>query len=855
MTFNTTLSTIFLAILLFGATFGLDSVSAQEPHFVSYIADTDIGYCLAVSPDGKNVYAGGERSIVAFERMADASWRTLQVLNNHHLGVEHIEHVIDMEVSPDGRYLYAVSTINQALLIFARDTTWGTISLVEVYHDAIFTGRYEGFPSVEYRFKLLISPDGKNLYWLYHDRGVLAVFSRNQQTGAVQKIQTLKNKDAILGRYFVPTAIAIAPDGRHLYGTELNGKLLTFLRMPGTGELKLDSAMTTSITWWPRADVFVSPLDTLVYAADFDNNVVLEFFRQPENGRLEFSQEVARASAVVVLTAPDNQFVYALQHGGFAVFKKEPGSGRLTPIQFFRVPLTGSASVAMSPDGRNIFLTSIDTPEVMTILAREEQTGSWKVSQQFKQGNVGGTDGLSDSHAAVVSPNGTQVYVTSLEQTTEGVGKAGLNRFTRNPTDGRLTLSDFTPRAKLDGLLLSPEGKHLYAISTNDSSIYVFTVDSQNGSAQLVQTLHDTLKEKNSYFYLLSSRFLAFAPGGTQFYINAMDRLLVYNREIGTGKLTREQKVSVQQHGLSHEQFALAVSPDGRQVYTCGFESWSWGPYIIGIFARDSLSGRLTFAQRQRFPDLTPGPVLKVAPDGRFVYAGLQPNYYAQGTGEAVAVFARDAVSGTLTLNEVVRFPYYEMCVDVEISADSRDVYALLPSLGGFDGLIAVLERDPVSGKLSERKLLRSWENGAYGPQSPEDFALSPDGRFIYVVDAHGVGTFATGRDNPNNVSHSAGSSDNLPQRFALHANYPNPFNPTTLIKYDLPRSTEVRLTIMDVLGQVVRTLVAEKQADGSHAVLWDGKDEHGTPKASGVYLYRLYTPEFSQLRKLMLLR
>jgi len=838
-------------------------VLSQEPHFVSYIADTDIGYCIASSPDGKNVYAGGKRTIVAFRRMPNDSLQTLQVLNNHHDGVEHVEHVIDMEVSPDGRHLYAVSNINQALLIFQRDTTTGVISFAEAYHDEVFASQYGYFPAIEERFRLHISPDGKNLYWVYHDNGVLAVFSRDQQTGRPHKIQTIKNNDLVLGQFRVPTAIAISQDGRHLYGTELNGKFLTFLRTADTGEINLDHAITTSITWWPNGDIFVSPHDTLVYATGFDRDVVLEFFRHPENGRLEFSQEVARVGARAVFTAPDNQFVYALRNGGFAVLKKEPGSGRLTPIQFFRVHFTGPASVAMSPEGKHIFLTNVSRPEEMTILARDEQTGSWKVSQQFKQGNVGGTDGLFESHAVAVSPNGEHVYVTSLENS-GGAGKAGLNRFARNPNDGRLTLSDFSALAKIDGIIMSPEGKHLYAVNVKDSSLYVFSVDAQTGSTELVHTLHDTLRGAISFSYWRSPGLLAFSADGAQLYVNATDRLLVYARDAHSGLLARIQKVMVQQHGLSIVQSALAVSPEGRHVYTSGIDPWSLRYYEIGIFARDSLSGSLTFARRQRFEGLLPGPVLKVAPDGRFVYSGLEANNLEQNTGEVLGVFARDAASGELTLNEVIRYPNYELCVDVEIAPNSRDVYALFHSVGIYDAMLAMLERDPISGKLTARKLFYSWTNGVYGPIAPEDFALSPEGRFIYVADVHGVATFATGRGTTAIAQQHWLS--HMPYAITLEQNYPNPFSTstthasqgTTLIHYEIAGADEsvpVELAIYNTQGQFVSTLVNEAKASGKHSSTWNGLNAQGQLAPSGVYFYRLKMGEQIVTRKMLLVQ
>ena len=90
---------------------------------------------------------------------------------------------------------------------------------------------------------------------------------------------------------------------------------------------------------------------------------------------------------------------------------------------------------------------------------------------------------------------------------------------------------------------------------------------------------------------------------------------------------------------------------------------------------------------------------------------------------------------------------------------------------------------------------------------------------------------------------------------FALGANQPNPFNPETTLRYALPAAQPVRLTVYDMLGQQVRVLVDGEQPPGWHQVVWDGRDQVGRPVASGIYLYRLQTPQFSQTRKMILLR
>ena len=100
----------------------------------------------------------------------------------------------------------------------------------------------------------------------------------------------------------------------------------------------------------------------------------------------------------------------------------------------------------------------------------------------------------------------------------------------------------------------------------------------------------------------------------------------------------------------------------------------------------------------------------------------------------------------------------------------------------------------------------------------------------------------------------SAGSTDiqeggkSGPTQFALYDNYPNPFNPCTTIKYQIPESDFVSIKIFDLLGKEVTTLVNEVQSAGEYSVRWNGKD-----LASGIYLVQLYTGRFKKTKKLIL--
>ncbi|KUG26882.1 hypothetical protein ASZ90_003271 [hydrocarbon metagenome] len=96
---------------------------------------------------------------------------------------------------------------------------------------------------------------------------------------------------------------------------------------------------------------------------------------------------------------------------------------------------------------------------------------------------------------------------------------------------------------------------------------------------------------------------------------------------------------------------------------------------------------------------------------------------------------------------------------------------------------------------------------------------------------------------------------DEVPVNFTLENNYPNPFNPSTVIKYSVPELSNVNLKIYNSLGQVVKTLVNTTQAAGSYSLQWDGTSDIGVKVSSGIYIYRLTTDKFSASKKMMLLK
>jgi len=128
---------------------------------------------------------------------------------------------------------------------------------------------------------------------------------------------------------------------------------------------------------------------------------------------------------------------------------------------------------------------------------------------------------------------------------------------------------------------------------------------------------------------------------------------------------------------------------------------------------------------------------------------------------------------------------------------------------------------------------------GIYDIENPNGTPMIVDGEIFY---AHLITTSTEDREQ-------------LPDQYKLYSNYPNPFNPQTTIRYDLPKTSEVTLTIYNSLGQEVTTLVNATQDAGSYTVIWDGVSDLGRQVSSGVYFYRIDAGEYRQVRKMVLVR
>ncbi len=182
--------------------------------------------------------------------------------------------------------------------------------------------------------------------------------------------------------------------------------------------------------------------------------------------------------------------------------------------------------------------------------------------------------------------------------------------------------------------------------------------------------------------------------------------------------------------------------------------------------------------------------------------------------------------------------------IALDVDADSSVIFITTYLVGAFD------TNQYFSGHSGDQHA--SYEDGfryVKGGTSDEDMALWDDwNRHSWDSAFMLQGTLRTVTSVDDGDLH-------IPGTFSLSQNYPNPFNPATTISYSLDHADESKLTIFDVLGRKVRTLVNARQQAGEYSVVWDGKNSRGHSIAGGHYFYQLQVGGIQSTRKMLLLK
>jgi hypothetical protein len=309
------------------------------------------------------------------------------------------------------------------------------------------------------------------------------------------------------------------------------------------------------------------------------------------------------------------------------------------------------------------------------------------------------------------------------------------------------------------------------------------------------------------------------------------------------------------------------------------------GKVVYGLFGMDNSVGfddffifadnfGLSVADEAFEPafDLAPSASPKIDFDDFFVFA----DNFGRGieaAGKVVPMMAGLNADARLYLDAAAELPRIgeEVVIDVSL-ADFVELQAyglnVQYDAGKLEFVKAVAENNLLGeGELAAPRVITKTDGevaiAAYGDEmvSEGDLGLSLVFRTKTEIENTFVEVTASevrdGNFAVNGISLPAPVQiQTRPEAFALANNYPNPFNPATTIKYALPEASSVTLEIYNVVGQVVRTLVADHQNAGRYVVQWDATNESGRNLSSGIYFYRLQAGgDFLEVKKMLLLK
>jgi DNA-binding beta-propeller fold protein YncE len=480
---------------------------------------------IAPSADGGYVYIVGDDALAVMKRNAgDGSLTMIQVLRNGtSSGGMLVDGLADAEsiaVSPDGGHVYTTSDKDRAVGIFERDSSTGMLTFLEVLRGSFFatsvtdivlsseaTGGYayvgtvggiavfrrdpatgslmflETERLVSTARALALSPDERNLYavncvttCLPQNPGELAVLSRLAD-GRLDPLETETEGVAGVGGLSLPEGVIVSPDGKDVYVASAGDDTVAWFRREADGRVMFKSVLTDSFSGTPRS-LAVSLDGTRVYVAT--QGVFFGVFNRLADGSLDLLQEKRGGlnGGGSVALSPDGSQIYVAGSTDTAMAVFTPDAAGVTFTQaaraFFlrRVGLDGAISVAVSPDGANVYVAANDD-DAVSAFARDPVTGLLDFLEVERDGR-GGVSGLARPIDIVLSPMGENAYVASAVADAVVVFERvadGTLRFLESVVDG---VGGVEGLSGARSIAITPDGNYVFVAGTFDNAVAVF---------------------------------------------------------------------------------------------------------------------------------------------------------------------------------------------------------------------------------------------------------------------------------------------------------------------------------------------------------------------------------------------
>jgi 6-phosphogluconolactonase (cycloisomerase 2 family) len=288
---------------------------------------------VVVSQDGNNVYVAGPGSnaVAVFSRNISTGALSFVEMQGGSSGggpiISGFEYVVSVTISPDGKTVYAVASEGDTLAVFSRNMTTGALSLLETHQDGV-----AGVDGLNEPRTVKVSPDDLHVYVTANQDDAISIFSRNTTTGSLTYLGIVQDEVGGVDGLDGPRPLAISPDGENVYsGGRYEDEVVVFSRNGSTGalsfvEIQKDGVNGVEGLDYPRC-IVVDPYGEKVYVTGYDDSAISVFERDADTGSLTLvdmkQNGVEGVSGILnangMSVSPNSNHVYVAGSGSSAI--------------------------------------------------------------------------------------------------------------------------------------------------------------------------------------------------------------------------------------------------------------------------------------------------------------------------------------------------------------------------------------------------------------------------------------------------------------------------------------------------------------------------------------------------------
>lgn len=703
-------------------------------------------HAVALSPDQKFIYVAspGDDGISLFSRdLLTGKLTFISAFLDNTGGANSLDGVGAVSMSGDAKFLYATSAVENALTVFSRNITTGALTFVEEHIDG--AGGVDGLMGAS---SVKVSHDGSTVYAAGETDNAIAVFTRHKVTGLLTYSTMLQDGGGGVDALAGVAQLALSFDGKSLYSAAAGDNAVgVFDRHKTTGALTYSTLLQDGVGGVDGIlgllGVSVSLDGTALYASGTTDNAQALFTRAPATGVLTFDsffQDGAAgvdglASASETMMSPDHLFLVTSGRtdNALALFARNPSDLSHSFMSFVQDGvgaidgLGGAQGLSFSPDGRHFYATG-STDNALAVLENQfKPSDIFQYEEAYQNG--GGITGMSGNFAAAVSADGLNVYVASATDDAVVV-------FSRDTGSGALTFVE----SKIDGVggvngldgarsvAVSPDGLSVYVAGALDDAVSIFSRNTLTGALTYVGVMLDQVGGVTGLDG--ASSVLVSADNSSVYVAGTLsDAVVHFSRNAATSALTFVASYVDGASGVDGlDGVSSLASPNQNFIYAVGAAD-----NAVAVFARNTVTGALTFSSLSE--DSVGGVTDMLAPSAISFSSDGALAFVSASTSDAVVSFTRSTVTGALSfvasyVNNTGVMTGLDGASAVAVAAG--DKYLLVS--GATSDALVVFVINSVTGTLRFLETITDTTSGVDALDGVNALALSPNGYHLYAV-------------------------------------------------------------------------------------------------------------------------